>query len=416
MPLRPLTKALCVVAALLALAACHTREAPNAHDPLIAYIVPNNSAWFQPGEVKFIVTHEATPVVTWTKDVTGGTFSGLSNPEFTADGKYVFAGYSSEDVGRYPYDGSNVHAEIVWADTATHQTHEVDIPARSRDYTVPPGRPGAPYALQGSVITWESPAPVNAPDGQLDIMQLDLSQPNPTPHPWHTVQLPARVSDTPYQSTDFTGAVIGVGGGRVVIAKKYGDDQFVQADRLFLVDPDGSVRTLSEQPTTHWVSATFSPDGSRIAYETGALNESTCSRHQITVFDVATGQQAAGFPHGPFDASPQPFFYVNDDAAVWWSPDGKLRTTGSAERCPTDQSQATSNSGVWQLDGTGWTQVAPEGTLRDYPLPNGGSVVITSVTRSADKPNIVAELAIRRGGKTLHVADLASTEIAVGNF
>jgi hypothetical protein len=253
-------------------------------------------------------------------------------------------------------------------------------------------------------------------------MQLDVSRPDATPRVWRTVQLPPRTPAqraVPAEAQDFTGNVIGAGHGRVAIVKKYGSDRFAQADRLFLVDTDGTVRDVDHEPTRQWVSAIFSPDGSRLAYETGdAAKSGPCDRHRVTVLDTATGRQAAGFPAGAFDATPRPYFYGNQNGAVWWTPDGKLRATAGAETCPTNRSEPTPDGGVWELNGTRWTRIAPDGTYRDYPLPDGDAVVIAAAPRPPDQqqtnqPSTVTSLSVRHGDRLVHIADVGATAVAV---
>lgn len=425
-----------VVSALLAFAlatnACQVHDQPSSppsptalpetHGPLIAYTVPRATPWFDSGEVGFVLTEGSNPIATWKKQVGASRFAGLSGPAFTTDGTYAFAQYADEQAGRYPYDGGDMHAELVWIDVASRQTHEVAIPAQSRTDSQRPSRPGVPYPLQGSTIVWQAPPTADAPDGQVTLMQLDLSRPSPTPSVLRTVQLPPRTPEqqaVPAETQDFTGNVIGAGHGRVAIVKKYGSDRFTQADRLFLVDADSTVRDVAHQPTTQWISAVFSPDGTRFAYETGAIDKTgSCNRHQVTVFDSATGHQAAGFPPGPFDATPGPYFYGNQSGAVWWTSDGRLRATAGAEQCPTNRSEPTSDSGVWELNGGQWTQVAPSGTYRDYPLPDGDAVIVAKAPRppderQANQPTTVTSLFIREGDQRVHIADVDATSVAV---
>ena len=203
-----------LLALILVANGCQARDRsiPAATGPLIAYTVPKTTPWFQDGDVEFVLTQGQTVIKTWTKHVDSSRFGGFGRPAFTADGKYAFTAYAVEEAGRYPYDGGDIHAEVAWMDVATGQTHEAAIAAQSRTATQPPSRPGEPYALQGSTVVWQAPSPANAPDGQVTLMQLDLSQPNPQPSILRTVQLPPRTpaqQAVPYRDQDFTGNVIG---------------------------------------------------------------------------------------------------------------------------------------------------------------------------------------------------------------
>ena len=409
---------------ILAAAGCqeHRRPAATASGPLIAYTLPKSTPWFRPGDVSFVVTKGQAAIKTWTKQVDSSRFGGFSRPVFTADGQFAVARYSDEQVGRYPYDGGDIRAELAWVDVATSEIHEVSIDARSRTGSQPPSRPGNPYALQGSTVVWQAPTPANAPDGQVVLMQLDLSQPNPQPTILRTVQLPPRTPGqqaVPYRTQGFTGDVIGAGHGRVAVAKKYDTDPETQADRLFLVDADGTVRDLSHEPTSQWVTATFSADGTRLAYETGKYAKAgTCGEHQVSVFDTATGRPAADFPPGPFDATPKPYFYGNVDAAVWWTSDGKLRAAAGADKCPGNPSEITPYDGVWELRGSQWTQVDPAETYRDFPFPNGAVLVKAKTAASGDKQQSAQTsngtgLFIRTGAQLIHVADVEAADVAV---
>mgnify|MGYP000205049254 CR=1 FL=1 len=390
----------------------HERSASSASGPLVAYTIAKSTPWFQPGDATFVVTKGRTPVKTMTKHVEASRFGGFGRPAFTADGKYAFAQYADEQVGRYPYDGGDIRTELAWVDVANGQTHEAAIPAQSRTSDQPPGRPGQPYALHDSTVVWQAPTPPNAPDGQVLLMQLDLSEPNAVPSILRTVQLPPRTPEqraVPYRDMDFTGNVVGAGHGQVVIAKKYDSDPQTQSDRLFLVDADAAVRDLGVLPTSEWVSATFSPDGSRLAYETGKYAKAgTCGAHQVSVFDSATGRPAADFPPAPFDATPRPYFYGNSDAAVWWTSDGKLRAAAGVDKCPGNSSEITPDDGVWELHGLQWTQVDPAGTYRDYPLPSGDVVVMAKTAGSTD-----TGLFVRSSGQLVHVADVKAADVAV---
>lgn len=395
---------------------------PEVHGPLIAYTVPRSTPWFDSGEVGFVLNQGPNPIATWNKQIGASRFVGLSTPGFTTDTRYAFTRYVDEQFGRYPYDGGDMHAEVVWIDVATRQTHQVAIPAQSRTGSQRPSRPGAPYPLQGSTIVWQAPSSSEQSDGQVTLMQLDLSRPDAAPTVLRTVQLPPRTPEQqaiPAETQDFTGNLIGAGHGRVAIVKKYGSDRFTQADRLFVVNANGTVRDVAHQPTRQWVSAIFSPDGTRFAFETGdSTDPGGCDRHQVTVFDSATGRQAAGFPPGPFDATPRPILDGNQSGAVWWTSDGKLRATAGAEQCPANRSEPTPDGGVWELNGVQWTQIAPPGTYRDYPLPNGDAVVIAETPRPPDEqqpnqPSTVTSLFIRQGDQRVRIADVRATSVTV---
>lgn len=416
-------RVICTVAVhsvLIPAAACQKRDRPgaDASGPLLTYTLPKSTPWFQPGDVSFVVTKGQTAIKTWTKHVESSRFGGFGRPMFTADGRYAFTQYADEQVGRYPYDGGDIRAELAWVDVATGETHEVAIDARSRTGPQPPSRPGNPYALQGSTVVWQAPTPANAPDGQVVLMQLDLSQPNPQATILRTVQLPPRTPQqqaVPYRTQDFTGNVIGAGHGRVAVARKYDVDPESQADRLFLVDADGTVRDLSHEPTSQWVTATFSPDGTRLAYETGTYaHAGTCGEHQVSVFDTATGRPATDFLPAPFDATPKPYFYGNTNTAVWWTPGGKLRAGAGSDNCPGNPSEITPDDGVWELRGTAWTQVDPAGTYRDFPFANGDVVVRTNASTGTHQPDQSSNgtgLFIRTGGQLVHVADLKAADV-----
>ncbi|MCV7236305.1 WD40 repeat domain-containing protein [Mycobacterium branderi] len=372
--------------------------------------------------MSFTVAQGLTRIANWTKQVSGSRFVGLSSPSFTTDGKYAFAKYSDEQAGRSPYDGGDIHAELVWVEVASAKVHESPIPARSRTPDQQPSRPGAPYALQGSTVVWQGPVTPDTADGPVTVMQLDLSQPTAAPSTWRTIQLPAHSREhrpPPILDRDFTAKVVGAGHGRVAIARKDGADVGVTADRLFLVETDGAVRDLGHLPTTSWANAVFSPDGTHFAYETGKTGESGhCDIHQVTVFDSVTGRPAADFPPGPFNLTPRPYFYGNDKAALWWTPDGKLRATGSADSCPKDQSKPTNDGGVWELKDSQWTQIDPAGTYRDFPMPHGRAAVIAQreLPPNEQKPNersTVPSLFIRDNGRLVYIANVEPTALAV---
>lgn len=421
---RVIRNAVALLMLIQAVAGCqeHMRHIIAGGGPLIAYTLPKSTPWFQPGDVSFVVTKGQTAIKTWTKHVESSRFGGFSRPAFTADGKYAFSQYADEQVGRYPYDGGDIRAELAWVDVTTGETHEVAVGALSRTAAQPPSRPGNPYALQGSTVVWQAPTPAKSPDGQVVLMQLDLSRPNPQPTILRTVQLPPRTPEqqaVPYRNMDFTGDVVGADHGRVAIAKKYDTDTETQADHLFLVDGDGTIGDLGHLPTREWVTATFSPDGTRMAYETGKYSQpGACGEHQVTVFDTATGHPAADFPPAPFDATPKPYFYGNVNAAVWWTTNGKLRAAAGVEKCPTNTSEITPDGGVWELRASEWTQIDPAGTYRDYPLPSGDVVVMAKAAASTDSQtsgqasNGTAVFA-RIGGQLVHVADADAADVAV---
>lgn len=374
--------------------------------PLIAYTVPREPQWWRPGTVGFTVTNGTSPLVTWAKHVEAGMFAAMGAPGFTADGRYAFVQHRDETAGRFPYDGTEIRAELVWIDVADRQAHTTPIPARSRSDTEKPARPGAPFALEGSTVVWQG---IAAPDGGPDVplMTVDLSQPDQSPQRLRTVELPPRDD-----GQEPTGTVVGAGGGRVAIAAKYGADRSTRADRLFLVDVDGSVIDLGPQPTTYWASAVFSPDATRFAYETGLIDPAGgCRVHQVTVFDSATGAAADDFPPGPVGATPQPYFVGNVDSAVWWTPQGRLRANGSGDGCPTDRSETTSVGGVWEFDGSTWTPVDPDGTYRDFPLPDGDAAVVVDVPRDVSPTG--ARLELRSGQRQIPIAEVEVAGVAV---
>jgi hypothetical protein len=73
---------------------------------------------------------------------------------------------------------------------------------------------------------------------------------------------------------------------------------------------------------------------------------------------------------------------------------------------------------VWELNGGQWTQVAPSGTYRDYPLPDGDAVIVAKVPRppderQANQPPTVTSLFIREGDQRVHIADVDATSVAV---
>jgi hypothetical protein len=418
---RPIASLGVIVLAATAYHMTGQSSAPSAtaHGPLIAYTIPKATPYWRSGEVSFTLAQGSTPIATWTHQVGALRFGGLGGPAFTADGKYAFAQYSDEQAGRSPYDGGDIHAELVWVDVASRRVREAPVPARSRTPSQQPARPGAPYALQGSTVVWQAPASPDAANGQVTLMQLDLSQANAAPSILRTVQLPPRNPVPRPLAQDFTGDVVGAGHGRVVIAQKYGDDVRTQADRLYFVDTDGAIRDLGHLPTIGWGSAIFSRDGTRFAYETGKdAGRGGCNEHQVTVFVSATGHPDADFPRGPFDATPKPYFYGNESGAVWWTPDGKLRATGSAEKCPANLSEPTPDAGVWELSGSHWTQIDAAGTYRDYPFPNGEAAMIVKEALPPDKqkpnePSTVTSLFISHDGRRVHVADTEASDVAV---
>lgn len=413
---------------MLMLLGAGCQAGPQHADPipdnvLIAYTIARSTAWWQNGTAGLHLMRGDRPAVTWNKDVGASRFGGLKAPAFTADGKFAFAGYGDEQAGRYPYDGGDVHASVVSIDVAGGQARETPVEAWSRAPGQKPGRPGQPYALGGSTVVWQAPAAPGAPDGEVTLMQLDLSARQLEPRVLRVVRLPQRSAEQrsrPDGDSDFVGNVVAAGAGRVVIAKRYEADSQIQADRLFLVDVDGAVRVLSRTPTRYWVRATFSPDGSRLAYETGARSDSgSCGRHQVSVFDTSTGQLAAGFPAGPFDATPRPFFYSSNElGALWWTPEGRLRATGSTESCPAGTAGLAADVGVWELRGDQWVQIDPAGTYRDYPLPGRRAAVIKkrdlpASERQPGKPDSVSSLFIRTNGRLTYVADVDASAVAV---
>jgi hypothetical protein len=178
----------------------HSTPTP-ANGPLIAYTLPKTTPWFHSGEVGFVLAQDTTPIVTWTKQVDVSRLVSLGAPVFTTDGKYAFIEYSDEQAGRYPYDGGDIHAELVWMDMASRQTHEMPIEARSRTSSRRPGRPGAPYALQGSTVVGQAPVSQDVLDGQVTLMQLDRSRPDAKPSILRTVQLPRGLLNNEHSRT-----------------------------------------------------------------------------------------------------------------------------------------------------------------------------------------------------------------------
>ena len=403
-------------ALLLAVNACHANHPspPERHGSLIAYGTSRSTPWFQPGDVTFTLAQHATTIAKWTKQIGSRRFASASAPSFTTDGKYAFARYSDEQAGRYPYDGEDIHAALVWVDTATRQVRDVAIPAQSRSGRQEPARPNTPFPLRGSVVVWQAPTATDPAGGHITLMQLDLSQPRPTPGVLRTIDLPPRPADPrrpPVNEQYFTGNVVGAGHGRIVL---------YHADHLFLTDTDGAVHDLGQPPGYYVTNATFSPDGTRFAVESGKSAESGhCTEHQAIVFDAATGLPAADFPHGAFDLTPRPYFYGNTSGALWWTPEGTLRATGSADVCPASPSEPTADGGVWELGGSAWTQVDPAGTYRDYPLPGGDAVVVAQADRPADErrpnePSTVTKLFIRERGTLVPVGKVEAALVAVG--
>jgi hypothetical protein len=404
------------------LTACHAHgpaSAPKARQGEIAYTVQRSTSWWQAGDVHFTLAHGATSIATWTRHVGEGKFADLSRPSFTTDGKYAFARYSDENAGRVPYDGEDIHAQLAWIDVTDREVRDVPIPARSRTAIQKPWRPGVPFALRGSTVVWQ--APPDADYRRVALMQLDLSQTKPAPTVLWTIDLPALSGGERRAAgdEDLNGFVVGAGHGRVVVARSE-DPQSVRlrTEHLFIVDADGGVRDLGRQPALLWGNAIFSADGSRFAYETGKTTESGyCQEHQVVVFDSATGRPAAGFPPGPFDVGSKPYFYGNTSNALWWTPDGKLRATGSADHCPASPSEPTPDGGVWEFSGSAWTQIDPPGTYRDYPLPSGAAAVVAETELPPDerRPNessTVTSLFIRERGRLSNVARIEPAGVA----
>lgn len=71
----------------------------------MAYTSSRSTPWWRRGEVNFTVAQGLTRIAT-----------GLDGPSFTTDGKYAFVKYSDEQAGRSPYDGGDIHAELVWVE------------------------------------------------------------------------------------------------------------------------------------------------------------------------------------------------------------------------------------------------------------------------------------------------------------
>lgn len=405
-----------VGALVLTANACHANRPSTqseGHGSLIAYGTSRSTPWFRPGEETFTLAWHATTIARWTRQIGARRFTSASAPAFTPDGRYAFARFSDEQAGRYPYDGGDIHAELVWVDTATRQIREVAIAARSRSGKQEPGRPTTPFALDGSVVVWQDPTATDPADGHITLMQLDLSRPDPMPSVLRTLELPTRPSDrelSPVNEQYFTGNVIGAGHGRIVL---------YHAGHLFLADAKGAVRDLDQPPGHSVANAIFSPDGTRFAVESGkASGSAQCTERQATVFDAATGRPVADLPQ-TFDLTARPYFYGNTSDALWWTPQGSLRATGSADVCPASPSEPTEDGGVWELSGAGWTQIDPPGTYRDYPLQDGDAAVVAQVDRPADEqrpnePSTVTKLLIRERGRLVPVAQVDPALVAVG--
>lgn len=126
---------------LLAANACQAHDPTPAATggPLIAYTLPKSTPWFQAGDVSFVLAQGKTPIKTWTKQMDASRLGGLTSPAFTTDCKHAFAQYADEEAGRYPYDGGDIKAQLVWVDIASRQIHEAAIPARSRTSSHQPG-------------------------------------------------------------------------------------------------------------------------------------------------------------------------------------------------------------------------------------------------------------------------------------
>ncbi len=408
-----------LLAAIQLVVGCTTSDEPSsARGPgaLIAYVIPDNAPWWNAGQAGFTLLDGTSRLATWTKKRPKPSFGGMSSPLFTADGRYAVVMYNDEGgAGRLPYDGYDIHAVLVVVDTETHRVREVQIPARSRSQTQTPMRPGQPYALQGSTIIWAGPDTSDAPDpaeNQVSVMQLDLSKPDPKPSLWRTVELPARTA--PKDWLESGGLVVGAGNGAVVIARNYGRSATAAVNRLFLTESDGTVRELGDQP---WpIMTAFSPDGTRFAALSGERATSWgCEKRQITVYDPHSGETATGFPAAPFTATPSPYFYGNRDGALWWTPDGRLRAMGSAERCP-EASKPTDDVGVWELHESTWERVGSPGDYRGYPLPGGGEAVVARVARPNPKPDesdTKSSLFLRIGGHEVTIADAEPGGVAV---
>jgi hypothetical protein len=269
----------------------------------------------------------------------GRTSLGLlgTDPAFTVDGRYAFS---------LPMAGSEVIAISVATGKVTKVTCEgcSDRNLECQCQTVVP--------IGGSEIAWL--------DSTNHLVLADLAANTPAPRQATATVPTSRNSYKDIQPQLFAGT-----NGSVLAA--YPDPLAEEAGPVYVVTPDDPPRQLTPNRPDGMESATFSPDGTKVALA-GAGQQNTCAT--VTIVDIASGQGQTS----PVMAAPGAICAPRDGyvGEMWWDHDGVL----NAYYQPNGQDSLIGAS-QRRLDGDRWVAADVEPVSQAHKLNEGATALLS---------------------------------------
>jgi hypothetical protein len=316
-------RGLTIVAALaVALAGCTAEGAGPAEDAPVpsagvyAYLTIEFGASWQETESELLVMDGTEKVGT------SGPLLLADRPQFTTDGKYVFALPSLVDGITVISVESGETTTVPCEGCGDRQTECLC------QFLAPIG---------GSEIAW-----LAGTDNHL--VRVDLSAASPTPRPT-TLTVPS--ADGFLDEVRVPNLIAGTDGAALASYRGIlpGDDIL----QPWLLPLDGQPRQLPTGRADSTDEAVFSPDGTQVALTGG--QEYTCA--SVTVADVATGAgQTAPVSAEPGTSCAEHDVYVE---SLWWDGDGPLNVVFEVpeENTTADNSQRRLEGGRWVDAGHG---------------------------------------------------------------
>lgn len=268
-----------------------------------------------------------------------GDFSLSDGPKYTADGRFAFA--------------------VSPAGIAI-------IDVRSGvDRVVACGECSDAVADADSVINWLV--------GNV-VTTLDLADAGAQPVPGVTVLPDRQVDET---SNVFPLRILTSQDGKTLISAPDGVSAYGGGEEhLYLVRSGGDVVPMGTAMGNVAISgATFSPDGRTVAYAAAGHAGACETRSSVVLLDLATGVHTDTPPLGdPTDEG-------SGIRGVWYDQDGNLNMIYTSWRCESSGGPVTSVTipqGHWRLEGSEWTQPAPDADGNARQVAPGFRAVLVS--------------------------------------
>lgn len=285
-------------------------------------------------------------------------------PQFTSDGKYLFAAAGDDQLG------------II--DVKTLKARTVSAPG-STGKVVPNG---------GSSVTWLQ--------GVDQLLTMDLGAADPSPSPGAQVHFPeADVSGAESPNDVLQPRLVGSNGKALLFARlDHKAGTCLGPDNLYLLQNDTVSSFGKASGCTPITKAVFSNDGRRLAY---ANETRMCEQASVTVRDTnSPATQTLTIDASQRDTR-------STIPRLWWDANDALNIGYASWHCGDSGLTPVEPPTVWTNTDNDWKQSEPTPVLQILSFPSGSTAILTPTASSTDAV-AKGDLWIGTGQNRRHVA------------